>query len=105
MREHTSSLLAVMRRYDVDASSSADGRWILSKTTDAQHKLLNMTWPRIACIGKVSSGTEVKLEADCVKYLHDFLDKKNYLEFDLKENVVFSDEAPGAPNVICLSEP
>lgn len=94
-----------MRRYDAHAHSTTDGRWILSKTTSAQHKLLNTMWPRIACIGSVSSGTQVKLEADCVKYIHDFLEKKNYLEFDLKENPVFNDEAPGLPNVICQSQP
>lgn len=103
MNENISKLLSVMRRYDVEANSSADQRWILSKTSYAQHELLKVTWPRIACIGKVSSGTEVKAQADCVSYLHTFLTKKNYLELDVKDNAIYSDEAPGPPTVICNS--
>ncbi len=102
---HADKLLAVMRLYDHEAQTSADGRWILANTTTEQHNILIKTWPRIACIGKVTSGTEVKHAADCVEYLHDFLLKQNYLEFDVKENVAFSDEAPGKPNVICHRDP
>lgn len=104
-KEHASNLLSVMRRYDAESQSSIDGRWIFANTSHAQHNALTETWPRIACIGNVTSGTEVKRSSDCVNYLHDFLVRQSYLEFDIKEPVAFSDEAPGKPNVICHRAP
>lgn len=80
------------------------GRWIFAKTTPSQHKRIIKTWPRVACIGRVSSGTEISKNADCVSYLNNFLKNKQYLRFDKKENPVDSDEAPGQPHVICCTD-
>lgn len=79
-------------------------KWILAKTNPRQHKRLIKIWPRMACIGDVTSGTEVTKNSQCVEYIYNFMKSKNYLEFDIDENPVHSDEAPGKPHVICCCE-
>ena len=79
-------------------------KWILAKTNHRQHKRLIKIWPRMACIGDVTSGTEVTNNSQCVEYIYNFMKNKNYLEFDINENPVFSDEAPGKPKIICCCE-
>ncbi len=88
-----------------DANPKTDGRWIYAKTTSYQHGLISSTWPRVACIGTVTSGTEVKRYADCVSYTEALLRKNNYLELDVKPNAIDSDEAPGVEHVICSRVP
>ncbi len=79
-------------------------KWILAKTNPIQHKRLIKIWPRMACIGDVTSGTEVTKNSQCVEYIYNFMKNKNYLEFDIDENPVHSDEAPGKPHIICCCE-
>lgn len=79
-------------------------KWILAKTNSRQHKRLVKIWPRMACIGDVTSGTEVTKNSQCVEYIYNFMKNKNYLEFDINENPVHSDEAPGKPHIICCCE-
>ena len=79
-------------------------KWILAKTNARQHKRLIKTWPRMACIGDMTTGTEVTANSQCIEYIYDLLKNKNYLKLDIKANPVYSDEAPGKPNVICCCE-
>lgn len=79
-------------------------KWILAKTNPIQHKRLTKIWPRMACIGDVTSGTEVTKNSRCVEYIYNLMKNKNYLDFDLNENPVHSDEAPGKPHIICCCE-
>lgn len=79
-------------------------RWILVKTNNSQHRRLTKIWPRIACVGNVTSGTQVSENSDCVKYLYEFMKKKKYLKFDIQANPIDSDEAPGAPYTICCCQ-
>jgi hypothetical protein len=58
----------------------------------------------MACIGDMSTGTEVTNNAQCVEYIYNFMKNKNYLQFDIKEPSAHSDEAPGEPHVICCCE-
>lgn len=94
-------LVKVMKRFDPEAFVTADDRWVIAKTSPSQHAELTAFWPRVACVGTVTSGTEVKRNADCVSYLHKFLRDKIYLQFDIKGESVHSDEAPGPAYVIC----
>ena len=97
----TRNLLVELQKIDKDANMIANGRWIVASTTPFQHKQLIEYWPRIACIGTVTSGTEVKSNSDCVTYLNRVVTSQNYLEFDVKSPYALSDEAPGNPKVIC----
>lgn len=99
--EATRKLVMVMKRFDSNAFATADDRWIIAKTSPSQHNQLKKIWPRIACVGTVTSGTEVTRNADCVNYLYRFLQDEAYLKFDIKGNSVHSDEAPGPAHVIC----
>lgn len=103
---HVKTLMSLMVTYDTNAISTPDNRWIIANTSSAQHKEITKLWPRMACVGTVTSGTEVKRNSDCVEYLNDFLKNESYLEFDVNDdNVVSSDEAPGQSNTICYRVP
>lgn len=80
-------------------------RGIYARTNRLQHKRISKIWPRIACIGKTTTGTEITKNYDCVLYLKVLLNKKNYSEYDIKPNPVHSDQAPGDPHVICCCNP
>ncbi len=45
----------------------------LAKTSPKQHKRLTNIWPRMACIGEVTSGTEVTKNSQCVEYIYNFM--------------------------------
>lgn len=102
---HVESLLRRIKMDITEVQATPDGRWIFAKTTTYQHDEISKTWPRVACIGNVTSGTEVKRNADCISHLEELLRKQNYLELDVKDNVVDSDEAPGVKHVICSRTP
>ncbi len=104
-KEHAISLEEILRVSASYVNSSPDGRWIYAETNWFQHKNLSKTWPRISCIGKVTSGTEVKRYQDCIYYVEDLLKNKNYIDLDVKANISDSDEAPGFEHVICTRDP
>ena len=58
----------------------------------------------MACIADVTSGTEVTKNSHCVEYISNFMKNGKYLELDINQNPVHSDEAPGKPYVICCCE-
>lgn len=103
--KHSESLLNRIKMDSPTAHMAPDGRWIYAKTTICKHREISKTWPRVACIGSVTSGTEVKRYADCISYLETLLIEQNYLELDIANNVVDSDEAPGEEHVICGRKP
>lgn len=99
---HIDVLTQTLRRFDANATATEDGRWIVAKTTWISHEELQRVWPRLGCVGTVTSGTEVKRSADCTMFLADQLKSGEYRVFDIKtDDVVSSDEAPGSPYVIC----
>lgn len=103
-RKITDSLALYLKVESKEIIIHPSSKWILAKTNNRQHKRLINIWPRIACIGDVTSGTEVTKNSQCVEYIYYFLKNKKYLEFDINENPVHSDEAPGKPHVICCCE-
>lgn len=104
-KEHVSSLETVLKNSASNVSVSHDGRWIIAKTTWYQHRNLSKMWPRISCIGRVTSGTEVKQYQDCIYYIEELLETQDYSTLDVKNNVTDSDEAPGKEHVICSRKP
>lgn len=99
--QHLNSLVTKLKRIDPDASASGDGQWIFAKTSYWENKHLMKSWPRIACYGTVTSGTEVKRQSDCVKHLTEVIRSQEYNNFDIKNPAELSDQAQGLPNVIC----
>ena len=84
--KYVPELLGVMRMqatHDtaVRARATADARWVVARTTTAENEALARLWPRVSCIGSAKSGTAVKEEKDCVKYVNNFILQQNYLEF------------------------
>lgn len=61
-------------------SVTPDARWIVARTTHTQDADLLRMWPRVGCIGPAGSTSEVKLQADCVAYVTDFIQEKRYTE-------------------------
>jgi len=59
---------------------SPDVRWIIARTTDKQDADLLRVWPRVACIGPGRSTSQVKLQADCIAYVEDFIKVRRYTE-------------------------
>jgi hypothetical protein len=99
---HVDVLTKTLRRFDENANATEDGRWIVAKTTWISHEELQRVWPRLGCVGTVTSGTEVKRSADCTEFVAEQLKSGEYRIFDIKsDDVVLSDEAPGRPHVIC----
>lgn len=103
-RKITDSLAQYLKLESKEIVIHPSSKWILAKTNSRQHKRLIKIWPRIACIGDVTSGTEVTKNSQCVEYISNFIKNKKYLEFDINENPVHSDEAPGKPHIICCCE-
>lgn len=100
--QHIENLTSVLRRFDEAPGATYDGRWIVAKTTMVTHRKLQKLWPPLACIGTVTSGTEVKSNADCVQYVADRLKSEDFLSFDIDDkSIALSDEALGSTNVIC----
>lgn len=102
---HVDALSRELRKRDANAHGTADGRWLFARTSRAEHERLIETWPRAACIGPVSAGTEVKANADCVAYVAGLLATERYNEFGVAPDPVHTDEAPGPEFVICYREP
>lgn len=100
-KKHAIELLKYIYSKDNDAILTADNRWIVAKVSGKKNDEITRVWPRLACIGVVSSGTELQKEAECVEYVSYFINNNKYLEFDLKENPIFNDESPGPSNTIC----
>jgi hypothetical protein len=65
----------------IDISSSPDARWLIAKTTDAENRSAASVWPRIGCIGRANDSDSARNEADCVRYVRDFVATKNYFAF------------------------
>ncbi|MGX1086120.1 hypothetical protein [Pseudomonas sp. AP3_22 TE3818] len=100
--KYIESLTATLRKFDKAAESSQDGRWLIARTNVLDHRKLQDIWPSLACIGTVTSGTEVKRSADCVRFISGQLSSGEYKTFDIKlDDIALSDEAPGKPYVIC----
>lgn len=103
-RKIVDSLAQYLKLESKETIIHPSSKWILAKTNSRQHKRLTKIWPRMACIGDVTSGTEVTKNSECVEYIYNFMSNKKYLEFDIDENPVHSDEAPGKPHIICCCE-
>lgn len=100
--QHIEKLTGVLRKFDNVVVATNDGHWIVAKTSRATHRELEKLWPPLACIGTVTSGTEVKSNADCVQFVADRLKSEDFLSFDINDkDIALSDEALGPPNVIC----
>lgn len=74
---------AILVDSNADFSVSPDARWIVASTTDTQDANLLKMWPRLACIGSAGSTSEVKLQADCISYIKDFIKERKYTELGL----------------------
>lgn len=101
---YTDSLASYLRKESKTVIVLPSNRWILAKTNPIKHRRLTKMWPRLACIGTVTSGTDVEENAHCTQYIYEFMSQRNYLEFDIKELSALSDEAPGEIHVRCCCE-
>ncbi len=100
--QHIEKLTSVLQKFDNLAFATYDGRWVVAKTSKVMHREIEKLWPPLACIGTVTSGTEVKSNADCVQFVADQLKSEDFLSFDINDkNIALSDEALGPSNVIC----
>ena len=52
----------------------------MARTTDSQDSDLLRIWPRIGCIGPGRSFSQVKLQADCIAYVEDFIKNRKYTQ-------------------------
>lgn len=66
---------------------SPDVRWIVASTTDKQDGELLRIWPRIGCIGPGRSTSQVKLQADCIAYVEDFIKERRYTQLGEYEGI------------------
>jgi hypothetical protein len=65
----------------VNITASPDGRWLLADTTSGENADASAVWPRIGCVGNAVDSNSVKMEADCVSYIRQFVANENYFEF------------------------
>lgn len=103
--EHLEALEEILLQGTVSSSFTHDGRWVLVRADLYEHRRLRKIWPRIACIGRVASGTEVERDAKCVYFVKDVIVNKRYEQFDLHDDPAHSDEAVGPSHVRCHRNP
>ena len=77
----TSLRRALGAKDDLPVARSPDGRWLLAEVTEYQNDKAANVWPRVGCIGDAQNSDEVKLELYCVRYVRDFVQKRNYFQF------------------------
>lgn len=104
-REYVPKLQTAMRlvvRDEARQVLTADARWFVVSTSTEENAQLAGTWPRVACIGRAGSGSEVRMEADCVDYIHQFITKQQYLQFGQVPNAGDAgwNEMPGGQQLV-----